>query len=238
MTIGQAMKADEGFKAAKSLLEAQKLGQEKAAAGGGDMYPLPFQAMDPPEQCSPLMMPTLAMSRFWHLWHSWHLWKDIHPGSHKLQRMEESARLEELESRFRTVPRFMEHHEILLSEGETMHQLAFIFRSRARIRQQKVENARIVKANQPQAKIFSRSKSDRFEYDNFISPCFVAVFWLKWNSLMLVLFPKTKNWNKDPTFSKQPLIHISLCNVMSRLPQKSGMSCISFGDVRCVSHPL
>lgn len=32
-------------------------------------------------------------------------WKDIHPGSRKLQRMEESARLEELESRFRTVPR-------------------------------------------------------------------------------------------------------------------------------------
>eukprot|EP00438_Fugacium_kawagutii_P006814 Skav227012 [mRNA] locus=scaffold456:34973:42354:+ [translate_table: standard] len=47
--------------------------------------------------------------------------EDIHPGSHKLQRMEEEARLEELESRFR-----------------------------ARIRQQKVENARILKANQPQ----------------------------------------------------------------------------------------
>ncbi|CAK9005739.1 unnamed protein product [Durusdinium trenchii] len=46
--------------------------------------------------------------------------EDIHPGSPKLQRMEEQARLVELESRFR-----------------------------ARIRQQKVENARIVKANQP-----------------------------------------------------------------------------------------
>ncbi|CAJ1350851.1 unnamed protein product [Effrenium voratum] len=47
--------------------------------------------------------------------------QDVHPGSRKLQKMEESARLDELESRFR-----------------------------ARIRQQKVENARIVKANKPQ----------------------------------------------------------------------------------------
>ena len=33
----------------------EKPGQEKAAGGGGDMYPLPFQAMDP-QQCSPLMV--------------------------------------------------------------------------------------------------------------------------------------------------------------------------------------
>lgn len=69
-------------------------------------------------------------------------WKDIHPGSRKLQRMEESARLEELESRFRTVPRCtvrwkivclcqalkkMESTGILFSEGETetVHRTCF-----------------------------------------------------------------------------------------------------------------
>eukprot|EP00933_Yihiella_yeosuensis_P019137 TRINITY_DN15531_c0_g1_i1.p1 TRINITY_DN15531_c0_g1~~TRINITY_DN15531_c0_g1_i1.p1 ORF type:complete len:406 (+),score=86.83 TRINITY_DN15531_c0_g1_i1:24-1220(+) len=45
---------------------------------------------------------------------------DTHPGNRRLQRMEDSARQEELESRFR-----------------------------ARIREQKLENARILKANQP-----------------------------------------------------------------------------------------
>lgn len=49
----------QGFKAAKSRDGSYKRqenpGQEKAAAGGGDMYPLPFQAMDP-QQCSPLMV--------------------------------------------------------------------------------------------------------------------------------------------------------------------------------------
>ena len=48
----------QGFKAARSRDGSYKpqenLGQEKAAAGG-DMYPLPFQAMDP-QQCSPLMV--------------------------------------------------------------------------------------------------------------------------------------------------------------------------------------
>ena len=48
----------QGFKAARSrdgsYKPQEKPGQEKAAAGG-DMYPLPFQAMDP-QQCSPLMV--------------------------------------------------------------------------------------------------------------------------------------------------------------------------------------
>merc|ERR1719454_748357 len=46
--------------------------------------------------------------------------QDAHPGNKRFQRMEDAARQEELESRFR-----------------------------ARIREQKLENARIVKANQP-----------------------------------------------------------------------------------------
>ena len=114
-------------------------------------------------------------------------------------------------------------------------ELAFIFRSRARIRQQKVENARIVKANQPQAKILSwRSESDRFGYDNFISPCFLAVFWLKWNHWCRCFSLKIRRIGMKIQPSSSDLLQTAFD---SRLFMQ--MSCISLADRTIgILHPL